>query len=154
FGGGHPEGTRGRWSPKIFFSAHLWRLCRHRWAEIGVFWRAKPSKPPNRVTPKAIQSPFRIELNLQFAILHRKCYLMYRYFLAFSGLIAILLLPACGSTQIGGAASSSGTPVSAAPTSGAAPGAAPPTSAPGAATAAPTIGQPAPAIKLKQVAGE
>src|SRR5262249_17541058 len=79
---------------------------------------------------------------------------MYRYFLAFSGLIAILLLPACGSTQIGGAASSSGTPVSAAPTSGAAPGAAPPTSAPGAATAAPTIRQPPPAIKLKQVAGE
>src|SRR5262245_8805153 len=105
---------------------------------------------------------------------------MYRHALALSGLIAILLLAACGSTQIGSAASSSGTPVSAAPTLAAAPGAAPPTSAPsasgtpvsaaptlaaapgappptsapGAAMAAPTAGQPAPAIKLEQVAGD
>src|SRR5262249_37885980 len=36
--------------PRSFFSAHPWRLCRHGWAERGVLWRAKPSKPPNCVT--------------------------------------------------------------------------------------------------------
>src|SRR5262249_18485290 len=47
-------GVRGPQAPeKLLFRPGV-AASRHTWAEKRVLWRAKPSKPPNCVTPKII----------------------------------------------------------------------------------------------------